>query len=220
MRTKVNELCNLLTGEDSNSPRGLPQITVPHLRLRMYAAEAERLGRALLEAAGKAREAEAETETCDFCGKPADELGEVEVEGEAEGKLMCVPCYEKKGEEMARALEEGIADLEAGGDPGKYLTPAPARPKAPAAPAGLEVYVKAAGERGEWVSVASVAQARALCRSVIDTNGLGATQWQGGAIRRGKRKVARLSYNGRLWEPKPYPQCRELNDDLTVKEQR
>src|SRR5262245_34496341 len=146
MRTKVNETCNVVTGEDSHSPRGLPQITVPHLRLRLYPAEAAALAGALLEAVERAQALSAEppwpaAETCDFCGKPAEELGEVE------GKLMCVPCFNRKGEEMIRKLQAASADLKAGGDPGKYFAPPP--------DAGLSVRIKAAGERGEWAPVAS-----------------------------------------------------------------
>jgi hypothetical protein len=83
----------------------------------------------------------------------------------------------------------------------------------------LTVDIKICGERGERVPIRDVADARAKCNRAIaaDGLGLGASKWEGGAIRKNGRVVARLSYNGRLWDPRPYPKCQELNDDFTPK---
>ena len=58
-RIKVNILCNVCTDEDSKAYRShgrpiAPEITVPHLRLRMRAQEARALAHALTEAASYA----------------------------------------------------------------------------------------------------------------------------------------------------------------------
>lgn len=65
MRIKVNHLTNVVTGEHSNSYRRegdepRPEITVPHLRLRLAIEEAAALATALIEAVKRA-ELEAES---------------------------------------------------------------------------------------------------------------------------------------------------------------
>jgi hypothetical protein len=57
MRQAVNNLCNVVTGEHSQAPGGAPQITVPHLRLRLHVGEAEALIAALQAAVDAARAA-------------------------------------------------------------------------------------------------------------------------------------------------------------------
>ena len=49
------------------------------------------------------------------------------------------------------------------------------------------------------VEVADYAQASRVCRAYIDRNELGGGNWTGGAIRLGRKTVARVSYNGRVW---------------------
>jgi hypothetical protein len=60
MRIKVNDLTNVLTGDDTTgyrhpgeAPR--PQITIPHLRARLTVEEAGQLATALCEAIAVAR---------------------------------------------------------------------------------------------------------------------------------------------------------------------
>jgi hypothetical protein len=49
-----------------------------------------------------------------------------------------------------------------------------------------------------WESVQNLTEARALCLSYIQLNGLGSGNWVGGEVREGKQKIARISYNGRI----------------------
>lgn len=75
MRHKVNDTCNVLTGDHSDAYRSYgqepaPQITVPHLRLRLSIYEAERLATALAEAVAEAKRLETQTSKCackDWC---------------------------------------------------------------------------------------------------------------------------------------------------------
>ncbi len=50
MREKVNHLCNVVYGADSQSRDGLPQITVPQWRLRFDISEAKKVAEQLLQA--------------------------------------------------------------------------------------------------------------------------------------------------------------------------
>jgi hypothetical protein len=68
MRIKVNELANVVTGEDATGYRSAgrqprPQITVPHLRLRLSIDEAESLALALLEAVAVAKRQATDSKT-------------------------------------------------------------------------------------------------------------------------------------------------------------
>lgn len=49
------------------------------------------------------------------------------------------------------------------------------------------------------VQAATMQEAAALCRAYIERNGLGAGNWTGGKVYEGKKHVARVSYNGRVW---------------------
>lgn len=49
------------------------------------------------------------------------------------------------------------------------------------------------------VDVATMQEAAQVCRAYIDRNGLGAGNWTGGKLYQGKKQVARVSYNGRVW---------------------
>lgn len=53
-----------------------------------------------------------------------------------------------------------------------------------------------------WANVATYEAASALCREYISFHGLGASQWEGGAIRDEKTRkvIAYVSYNGRVWK--------------------
>jgi hypothetical protein len=48
-------------------------------------------------------------------------------------------------------------------------------------------------------TVGSLQEASAVVRQYINQNGLGSGNWAGGTVRQGKRPVARVSYNGRVW---------------------
>jgi len=54
------------------------------------------------------------------------------------------------------------------------------------------------------VEVASYREASRVCRAYIDDYDLGCGNWTGGTVysdRARRRKVARVSYNGRVWAP-------------------
>ena len=58
------------------------------------------------------------------------------------------------------------------------------------------------------VRATSLAEASKLCGEYISRNGLGGGNWTGGDVRdaeQGGILVARISYNGRAWEPGAWP---------------
>jgi hypothetical protein len=64
----------------------------------------------------------------------------------------------------------------------------------------------------QTVTVTSLAEAVSACRDYIEVNDLGGGNWTGGQIKWSGRIVARVSYNGRVWESGPYPQPEILVD--------
>lgn len=50
-----------------------------------------------------------------------------------------------------------------------------------------------------YVEVASFADAAAVCRRFITKHDLGSGNWSGGQVFRGLKLLARVSYNGRVW---------------------
>ncbi len=59
--------------------------------------------------------------------------------------------------------------------------------------------------------VPTLEAARVHCLRYIADNDLGGGNWTGGRVtdQTGKT-VARISYNGRIWSPEPWPQCHEI----------
>lgn len=49
------------------------------------------------------------------------------------------------------------------------------------------------------VMVRSYAEASNVCRAFIEKTGLGGGNWIGGQIFNGGKRVARVSFNGRIW---------------------
>lgn len=49
------------------------------------------------------------------------------------------------------------------------------------------------------VQVETLQEASRLCREYIDRNDLGSGNWTGGNVYKGRKKVAYVSYNGRIW---------------------
>jgi hypothetical protein len=49
------------------------------------------------------------------------------------------------------------------------------------------------------VEAETMQSAARMCRDYIERNGLGAGNWTGGKVREGGKQVARVSYNGRVW---------------------
>lgn len=65
----------------------------------------------------------------------------------------------------------------------------------------MQVVLKRVGARAERVNVKDFAEASQVVRRYIATFGLGSSTWQGGRIVEGRKTVARVSYNGRVWPP-------------------
>ena len=55
-------------------------------------------------------------------------------------------------------------------------------------------------ERNKWVTVKTFKEASQQCIDFIERNDLGGGNWNGGIIVEGSKIVARVSYNGRVWE--------------------
>jgi hypothetical protein len=51
-----------------------------------------------------------------------------------------------------------------------------------------------------WVTVKDFAEASAVCRAFINKHELGGGNWTGGQVKDGNRNIARVSYNGRVWD--------------------
>jgi hypothetical protein len=49
-------------------------------------------------------------------------------------------------------------------------------------------------------SVKTLQDAASTCRAYIEHNELGGGNWTGGQVFMGKEQVARISYNGRIWD--------------------
>ncbi len=55
------------------------------------------------------------------------------------------------------------------------------------------------GKKKQSVPVPSLAEASKQCRDFIDRNGLGSGNWIGGEVFDGKKHIANISFNGRVW---------------------
>lgn len=55
--------------------------------------------------------------------------------------------------------------------------------------------------RPRSVAVTSMEEASRVCREYIESNELGGGNWTGGDVINAGKKVARISYNGRIWWP-------------------
>jgi len=54
--------------------------------------------------------------------------------------------------------------------------------------------------RPQFVTVATFAEASAVCRAYIERNGLGGGNWTGGQVFEDDQQIASVSYNGRVWD--------------------
>ena len=54
-------------------------------------------------------------------------------------------------------------------------------------------------EGSSKVTVATIQEASKPCMEYIKRNSLGGGNWTGGKVYQGKKQVARVSYNGRVW---------------------
>lgn len=54
-------------------------------------------------------------------------------------------------------------------------------------------------EGAKTITVTTLREASAACTAYINRNGLGGGNWSGGQVFVGKQQVARVSYNGRVW---------------------
>lgn len=57
------------------------------------------------------------------------------------------------------------------------------------------------GVRRKTVRAGSLGEAAQLCRAYIEQHELGAGNWSGGDVTEDGKLVARVSFNGRVWEP-------------------
>ena len=57
------------------------------------------------------------------------------------------------------------------------------------------------GIKSRWVEVKSLKEASEVAQTFLRVNGLGSGNWTGGQVKVGGKVVARISYNGRAWEP-------------------
>ena len=72
-------------------------------------------------------------------------------------------------------------------------------------------------ERNRKVEVDSFEKAALLCLQFISKNDLGGGNWSGGLITEGKKKIAYVSYNGRVWEiTKDAPQYSGKNKEIIL----
>ena len=62
---------------------------------------------------------------------------------------------------------------------------------------GQSPYVPLSQER--TVEVETLEEASRECRRYIEDNHLGGGNWNGGQAKQGKKVVAQISYNGRIW---------------------
>lgn len=63
---------------------------------------------------------------------------------------------------------------------------------------------KYGAEKNKFVACESFKQASELCIQFIRDNELGGGNWSGGLITESGKAVARVSYNGRVWEGSAY----------------
>jgi hypothetical protein len=63
------------------------------------------------------------------------------------------------------------------------------------------------------VYVDSLADARDVFLKFIAAGNLGASELSrnAGLVTENGDAIARISYNGRVWTPEPYPKCKEIN---------
>ncbi len=52
-----------------------------------------------------------------------------------------------------------------------------------------------------YVTVKSLKEASKKCREYIEQFNLGAGNWIGGQVSQNRKRIARISYNGRVWKP-------------------
>jgi hypothetical protein len=61
------------------------------------------------------------------------------------------------------------------------------------------------GVRRRILRVASLADASKACRAYIEHYELGGGNWLGGEVQKGATVIAKISFNGRAWEPGSWP---------------
>lgn len=82
--------------------------------------------------------------------------------------------------------------------------------KSPRPSVGMEVELRADGnpDHGQHgrlvkpirVAVSDLAEASRVCRQFITEHDLGGGNWTGGTVYQDGKKIARVSYNGRVWD--------------------
>ena len=75
------------------------------------------------------------------------------------------------------------------------------------------------GVKRAIVRVATLGDASKACRLFIECHGLGGGNWTGGEVKnvRTKEVVAKVSYNGRVWQPGVWPTSEIVGAGLEVR---
>lgn len=66
----------------------------------------------------------------------------------------------------------------------------------------MNVELKQYGSKKILFPVRTLREASQAVRYFIERQGLGSRDWDGGWVRDGGKKIAHVSYNGRVWLPK------------------
>ena len=64
--------------------------------------------------------------------------------------------------------------------------------------------------KAHWIEISSLKQASEVCSKFIEDHDLGGGNFTGGEVREGEKIIARVSYNGRVWEPLQFSQAKEI----------
>lgn len=65
----------------------------------------------------------------------------------------------------------------------------------------MQVFVKRYRTKGKWVHVSSLKEASTTVRSYITEHAIGSSTWEGGEVKDDANSiVAKVSYNGRIWD--------------------
>lgn len=71
---------------------------------------------------------------------------------------------------------------------------------------GQDPYQPLYGVENRLAQVSSLGEASRVCREFIREHELGGGNWSGGEVYWGAEVVARISYNGRIWQVEPDPE--------------
>lgn len=79
------------------------------------------------------------------------------------------------------------------------------------------VVLKCYGCKAVHRQVSTLQEASEEVRKYIDEYDLGARTLEGGTVKINNKKIANVSYNGRVWTPQKYPNCTEITGAALTK---